>query len=129
MTTHSGQDCFAGSPKENPPARTGGFDRLLRALRSHRLQNCSFGAVWRINIHPGICALAELKFSIATPAKQQAALSDEVIEVCENALAKADKLDVEEPPDKKTLRSIAIVPPEAALKPEKATKIISRHWQ
>ena len=47
----------------------------------------------------------------------------------ENALAKADKLDVEEISDKKTIRSIAIVPPIAAPKPKKATKIISRHWQ
>jgi hypothetical protein len=76
----------------------------------------------------GICALAALKVSIASPAKQQAALADDVIEVSENALAKADKLDVEEPPDKKIIRSIAIIPPEAAPK-AKATKIISRHWQ
>jgi hypothetical protein len=75
----------------------------------------------------GICALAALKVSIARPAKQQAALSDEVIEVSGNALAKADKIDVEEIPDKKIIRSIAIVPPVAA--PKQATKIISRHWQ
>ena len=56
----------------------------------------------------GICALAALKVSIAGPAKQQAALADEVIEVSVNALAKADKLDVEEIPDKKIIRSIAI---------------------
>ena len=78
-------------------------------------------------IFDGICAWAAvLKVGIATPPKQQAAFSDEVPE---NALAKADKLDVEEIPDKKTIRSIAIVPPIAAPKPEKATKIISRHWQ
>jgi hypothetical protein len=76
----------------------------------------------------GISALAALKVSIASPAKQQAALADDVIEVSENALAKADKLDVEEPPDKKIIRSIAIIPPGAAPK-AKATKIISRHWQ
>ena len=74
----------------------------------------------------GICALAALKVSIARPAKQQAALADEVIEVSVNALAKADKLDVEEIPDKKIIRSIAIVQPEAARK--QTTKIISRHW-
>jgi hypothetical protein len=75
----------------------------------------------------GICAWAAvLKVGIVTPPKQPAAFSDEVPE---NALAKADKLDVEEIPDKKTIRSIAIVPPIAAPKPEKATKIISRHWQ
>jgi hypothetical protein len=76
----------------------------------------------------GICALAALKVSIASPAKQEAALADDMIEVSENALVKADKLDVEEPPDKKIIRSIAIIPPEAAPKP-KATKITSRHWQ
>jgi hypothetical protein len=74
----------------------------------------------------GICALAALKVSIARPAKQQAALADGVIEVSD-ALAKADKLDVEEVPDKKIIRSIAIAQPEAA--PEQTTKIISRHWQ
>jgi hypothetical protein len=75
----------------------------------------------------GICALAAaLKVGIVTPPKQQAAFSDEVPE---NALVKADKLDVEEIPDKKTIRSIAIVLPIAVPKPEKATKIISRHWQ
>jgi len=74
----------------------------------------------------GICALAALKVGIASPAKTQAALADEVIEVSVNALAKADKLDVEEIPDKKIIRSIAIVQPEAA--PKQTTKIISRHW-
>jgi hypothetical protein len=74
----------------------------------------------------GICALAALKVGIASPAKQQAALAEEVIEVSVNALAKADKLDVEEIPDKKIIRSIAIVQPEAA--PKQTTKIISRHW-
>jgi hypothetical protein len=74
----------------------------------------------------GSCALAALKVSIASPSKQQAALADDGIEVSENALAKADKLDVEEPPDKKIIRSIAIIPAEAA---PKAKAIISRHWQ
>jgi hypothetical protein len=75
----------------------------------------------------GICALAALKVSIARPEKQQAALADEVIEVSGNVLAKTDKLDTEEVPDKKIIRSIAIVLPEAA--PKQATKIISRDWQ
>jgi len=75
----------------------------------------------------GICALAALKVGTARPAKQQAALANEIIEVSGNALAKADKLDVEEIPDRKTIRSIAITQPEAA--PEQTTKIISRHWQ
>ena len=39
--------------------------------------------------------------------------------------AKTDKLDVEEIPDKKIIRSIAIAQPEAA--PKQITKI--RHWQ
>jgi len=75
----------------------------------------------------GLCALAALKVSIARPAKQQAALANEIIEVPGDALAKADKLDVEEIPDRKIIRSIAIAQPEAA--PEQTTKIISRHWQ
>jgi hypothetical protein len=74
----------------------------------------------------GICALAALKVSIAQPAKQQAALADELIGVSGNALAKADKLDVEEIPDKRIIRSIAIAKPDAA--PEPTTKIIGRHW-
>ena len=86
------------------------------------------GPIWLALIFlVGICALAALKISIATPPKQQAAFADDVIETPVNALAKADKLDVEEIPDKKIIRSIAIVPPEAA--PKQATKIISRHWQ
>jgi hypothetical protein len=60
--------------------------------------------------------------------KTTSCLADDVIEVSENALAKADKLDVEEPLGKKIIRSIAIIPPVAAPK-AKATKIISRHWQ
>jgi uncharacterized protein YpmB len=70
-----------------------------------------------------VCALAALKFSIATPPKQQAAFAEDVIETHADALAKADKLEVEEIPDKKTIRSIAISIPE------KATKIVSRDWQ
>jgi hypothetical protein len=86
------------------------------------------GPIWLALIFlVGICALAALKISIATPPKQQAAFADDVIETPVNALAKADKLDVEEIPDKKIIRSIAIVLPEAA--PKQATKIISRHWQ
>ena len=75
----------------------------------------------------GIGALAALKVGTARPAKQQAALANEIIEVSGDALVKADKLDVEEIPDKKIIRSIAIVQPEAA--PKQITKIISRHWQ
>ena len=73
----------------------------------------------------GIGALAALKVSTARPAKQQAALANEIIEVSGDALVKADKLDVEEIPDKKIIRSIAIAQPEAV--PEQTTKIISRH--
>jgi hypothetical protein len=88
------------------------------------------GPIWLALIFlVGICALAALKISIATPPKQQAAFADDVIETPVNALAKTDKLEVEKIPDKKTIRSIAIVPQIAASIPEKATKIVSRHWQ
>jgi hypothetical protein len=72
----------------------------------------------------GIGALAALKVSIARPAKQQAALADEVPDTPWNALAKADKLDVEEIPDRKIIRSVAIVSRGSA--PQQETKIISR---
>jgi hypothetical protein len=77
----------------------------------------------------GIGALAALKISIAAPPKQQAAFSEGVIEAPVNALAKTDKLEVEEIPDKKTIRSIAIVPRIAAPIPETAMKIVSHNWQ
>jgi hypothetical protein len=77
----------------------------------------------------GICAVAALKISIAISPKQQAAFAEDVIDTPVNALAKADKLEVEEIPDKKTIRSIAIVPQTAASIPEKATKIVGRDWQ
>lgn len=73
----------------------------------------------------GICGLAAVKLSIAQPAKQQAAFGD----VAENSLAKSDKLVVEDIPEKKIIRSVAIEPLAAASKPKKATKIINRHWQ
>ena len=59
----------------------------------------------------------------------QAALAADVMEVSVNSLAKADRLEVEEIPDKKTIRSIAIVPQTAASISEKATKIVGRDWQ
>jgi hypothetical protein len=74
----------------------------------------------------GIGALAALKVSIARPAKQQAALADKGPETSWNALAKADKLDIEEIPDRKIIRSVAIVSRESAPQPE--PNIISRHW-
>jgi hypothetical protein len=77
----------------------------------------------------GICALAALKISIAAPPTQQTAFADDVIELPVNALAKADKLEVEETSYRKTIQSIAIVPQLAAPIPEKATKIVSHHWQ
>jgi hypothetical protein len=77
----------------------------------------------------GICALAALKISITTSPKQQAAFAEDAIDTPVNALAKADKLEVEEIPDKKTIRSIAIVPQTAASISEKATKIVGRDWQ
>jgi hypothetical protein len=76
----------------------------------------------------GICALA-LKISIALPPAQQTAFADDAIELPVNALAKADKLEVEETPFKKTIQSIVIEPQLAAPIPEKATKIVSHHWQ
>ena len=79
----------------------------------------------------GICALAALKIGIAAP--PQTAFADDVIEVPVNALAKTDKLEVEETPYKKTIQSIAIVPPVTtpiiAPIPEKATKTVSHDWQ
>jgi hypothetical protein len=88
------------------------------------------GPIWLALVFlVGICALAAVKISIATPPKQQAAFAEDVIEAPLNALAKTDKLEVEEIPDKKTIRSIAIVPRIAASIPEKATKIVSRDWQ
>jgi hypothetical protein len=77
----------------------------------------------------GIGALAALKISTAAPPKQRAAFAEDAIEAPVNALAKADKLEVEEIPDKKAIRSIAIVPQIAASIPEKATKIVSHDWQ
>jgi hypothetical protein len=76
----------------------------------------------------GIGALAALKISIATPPKQQAAFAEDAIEAPVNALAKTDKLEVETIPDKKPIRSIAIVPQIAASISEKATKIVSHDW-
>jgi hypothetical protein len=82
----------------------------------------------------GICGLAALKVSIATPAKQEAAFWDAAIEadVSQHFLSKADKLEVnsiEETPDKKLVHTIAIVPLLVAPKPEeKIIKISSRHW-
>jgi len=88
------------------------------------------GPIWLALIFlVGICAVAALKISIETPSKLQAAFADDVIEAPVNALAKTDKLEVEEIPDKKTIRSIAIVPQTAASIPEKATKIVSHDWQ
>src|SRR6202048_1551976 len=77
----------------------------------------------------GCWPLVALKLSIAAPQKEKAAFGDDVIEVSVNALAKADQLEVEEIPDKKTIRSIAIAPPTAAPIPEKATEIVSHHWK
>jgi hypothetical protein len=73
--------------------------------------------------------LAALKISIAAPPTRQTAFADDEIELPVNALAKADKLEAEETPYKKTIQSIAIVPQLAAPIPEKATKIVSHHWQ
>jgi hypothetical protein len=88
------------------------------------------GPIWLALIFlVGICVVAALKISIETPSKQQAAFAEDVIETPVNALVKTDKLEVEEIPDKKTIRSIAIVPQIAPSTPEKATKIVSHDWQ
>jgi hypothetical protein len=83
----------------------------------------------------GVCALAALKISIATPAKQEAAFADTANEadLLHDALTKADKLlvsDAEEAPEEKLVTSIPIVTPKITSQPpaEKITKIISRHW-
>jgi hypothetical protein len=84
-------------------------------------------------------ALAALKAGVATPSKQQASLSDNVIgaDVSQDVLAKADRLDVsyiEDFPDKKAVQTTRIILPKTlAVEPErnppgKNTKIISRHW-
>src|SRR5271169_6229250 len=75
----------------------------------------------------GICALAALKIGTAAP--PQTAFADDVIEVAANALAKTDKLEVEETPYKKTIQSIAIVPQSATPTPERAKNKISHDWQ
>jgi hypothetical protein len=88
------------------------------------------GPIWLALVFlAGICALAAVKISFATPPKQQASFAEDVIAAPVNALAKTDKLEVETIPDKKTVRSIAIVPEIAASVPEKATKIVSPDWQ
>ena len=78
-----------------------------------------------------IGALAAFKVGTATPSPQRAAaVAHDAIEadVAQDALAKADKLD--DPPDRKPVQSIAIVPPKAApLAQEKPAKIVSRHWR
>jgi hypothetical protein len=75
----------------------------------------------------GICTLAALKIGAVAP--PQTAFADDVIEIPVDALAKTDKLEVDETPYKKAIQSIAIVPQPAAPTPERATKIVSHHWQ
>jgi hypothetical protein len=83
-----------------------------------------------------ICALAALKVSIATPAKEQALFDEATVSATTNQdrpLLKADKLDVsyvDETADKKVVRLIPILLPEATQPEprEKTTEIISRHW-
>jgi hypothetical protein len=89
------------------------------------------GPIWLALVFlAGICALAAVKISFATLPKQQAAFAEGVIiQAPVNALAKTDKLEVEELPDKKTIRSIAIVPQIAPSTPEKTTKIVNHDWQ
>jgi hypothetical protein len=83
-----------------------------------------------------ICALAALKVSIATPAKEQAAFDETAVSTNANQdhpLLKADKLEVsyvDDAPDKKVVRLIPILLPQATQPEprEKTTEIISRHW-
>jgi|SRR5277367_4384786 len=73
----------------------------------------------------GICILAALKIGIAAP--PQTTFADDVIEVVPvNALAKTDKLEIEETPYKKSIQSIPIVPEVAAPIPGEPTKMV-RH--
>jgi hypothetical protein len=80
-------------------------------------------------------ALATLKAGVATPAKQQAELSDNVIGTAAEALPKADRLDVgsvKNVPDEKTVKTTTIISPNTddavPNQPAKISKIISRHW-
>ena len=81
-----------------------------------------------------ICALAALKVSVVTPAKEPAAFDETAVSTNadqDHPLFKADKLEahVDDAPDKKVVRLIPILLPEATQpEPEKTTEIISRHW-
>jgi hypothetical protein len=83
-----------------------------------------------------ICGLVTFKISIATLAKQQIASGDATTMTADRDAApsiKADRLDVnylDDLPAKTSVHTISIVIPQPAPKarPEKITKIISRHW-
>jgi hypothetical protein len=83
--------------------------------------------------------LTALKVGVATPSKQHASFSDNVIgaDVSQDVLTKADRLDVsyiKDVPDKKAVQTTKVIPPKTATDEternpkEKITKIISRHW-
>jgi hypothetical protein len=82
------------------------------------------------------CGLVTFKISIATLAKQQIASADATTMTADRDAApsiKADRLDVnylDDVPAKTSVHTISIVIPQSAPKarPEKITKIISRHW-
>jgi hypothetical protein len=79
-------------------------------------------------------AMASLRFAMTpTISADTSPDREKTTSFRQDALVKADKLEaayVEEVPQKKLVKSIAIVPPAATTtKPvEKVVKIISRHW-
>lgn len=82
-------------------------------------------------------ALAALKAGVATPAKQQAELSANVIGTAAEALPKADRLGVslrDNVPENQTVKTTTIILPKTPTddagpnQPTKINKIISRHW-
>ena len=83
-----------------------------------------------------IGGLITYKIGFATPAMHRTASADQpaaIAETTDTPLAKADRLDVnylEDAPDKTQVHTIPIVLSEPAVRvqPEKAPKIVSRHW-
>jgi hypothetical protein len=81
----------------------------------------------------GVGALTAITVSVATPTKQPTAFSSigqVEADLPDPSLAKGDKLQVSyaEPPSKKPVQSIPIVPPVVAAYNVVPQKIISRHW-
>jgi hypothetical protein len=81
----------------------------------------------------GVGALTAIKVSVATPVKQPLAFSSTgqiEADFHDPSLAKGDKLQVSyaEPPSKKPVQSIPIVPSGVAASNVIHQKIITRHW-